>query len=314
MPLESGTYVSDLVTTNPAHTDDVSQADSHIRLIKSALKATFPNFKGAITASHELINSITTALGTAGTLILDGTSQLTLTNKDGKLQVSGDVLTSGVTASGYLKVAGKDVEEYLFPSGGIIAWSGSATNIPAKWTLCDGSNGTPDLRGRFIIGAAGAYTAGATGGAETGTTSLQGDHNHGAATWNGGGFTATVQTDTKGDHAHGGNTQPTHLTTDQLPSHVHNAPRSATASVQTGTGTSVTLVEINGVSEANGPYTSATGSGEGHNHAIAADGAHQHSVTVARGDHTHGIASDGTHSHTVATLPPYYALCYIMKL
>ena len=38
------------------------------------------------------------------------------------------------------------------PQGGIIMWSGSVSNIPFGWALCDGTNGTPDLRGRFILG------------------------------------------------------------------------------------------------------------------------------------------------------------------
>lgn len=32
-------------------------------------------------------------------------------------------------------------------------WSGEVDEIPAGWALCDGSNGTPDLRSRFIVGA-----------------------------------------------------------------------------------------------------------------------------------------------------------------
>src|SRR5690606_24087623 len=40
------------------------------------------------------------------------------------------------------------------PSGGIIMWSGSIANIPTGWHLCDGDNSTPDLRDKFIIGAA----------------------------------------------------------------------------------------------------------------------------------------------------------------
>jgi len=38
------------------------------------------------------------------------------------------------------------------PSGGIIIWSGAANAIPSGWYLCNGSNGTPDLRGRFVVG------------------------------------------------------------------------------------------------------------------------------------------------------------------
>lgn len=39
------------------------------------------------------------------------------------------------------------------PKGGIIMWSGSISSIPKGWALCDGTNGTPDLRDRFIVGA-----------------------------------------------------------------------------------------------------------------------------------------------------------------
>ena len=54
----------------------------------------------------------------------------------------------------------------FFPIGGIIMWSGQVSNIPSGWKLCDGNNGTPDLRGRFIVGASasGGYDPGATGG------------------------------------------------------------------------------------------------------------------------------------------------------
>ena len=48
-----------------------------------------------------------------------------------------------------------DVAQAVFsvPSGGIIMWSGSIATIPTGWYLCNGSNGTPDLRNRFIVGA-----------------------------------------------------------------------------------------------------------------------------------------------------------------
>ena len=50
------------------------------------------------------------------------------------------------------------------PSGAILLWSGSTGSIPAGWVLCNGANGTPDLRDRFIIGAGNAYAVNATGG------------------------------------------------------------------------------------------------------------------------------------------------------
>jgi len=57
------------------------------------------------------------------------------------------------------------------PIGGIVMWSGSASNIPDGWKLCNGSSGTPDLRGRFIVGydpnEASYNAVGKTGGANT---------------------------------------------------------------------------------------------------------------------------------------------------
>lgn len=50
------------------------------------------------------------------------------------------------------------------PVGGIVMWSGSASNIPDGWKLCNGSNNTPDLRNRFIVGAGDEYGVGHTGG------------------------------------------------------------------------------------------------------------------------------------------------------
>jgi len=50
------------------------------------------------------------------------------------------------------------------PSGIISMWSGSIATIPTGWYLCDGNNGTPDLRGRFIVGAGGAYNPADNGG------------------------------------------------------------------------------------------------------------------------------------------------------
>jgi hypothetical protein len=52
----------------------------------------------------------------------------------------------------------------VVPSGCILLWSGSTGSIPAGWYLCNGANGTPDLRDRFIVGAGNTYAVNATGG------------------------------------------------------------------------------------------------------------------------------------------------------
>lgn len=51
-------------------------------------------------------------------------------------------------------------------------WSGSINTIPTGWVLCNGSNGTPDLRNRFIVGAGSTYSVGATGGEATHTLTV----------------------------------------------------------------------------------------------------------------------------------------------
>jgi len=54
--------------------------------------------------------------------------------------------------------------EFVVPAGGIIMWSGSTASIPSGWAICDGNNGTPDLRNRFVVGAGSTYGVNATGG------------------------------------------------------------------------------------------------------------------------------------------------------
>jgi hypothetical protein len=53
------------------------------------------------------------------------------------------------------------------PSGVITMWSGSIATIPSGWALCDGSNSTPNLKDRFIVGAGSSYQVGVKGGEAT---------------------------------------------------------------------------------------------------------------------------------------------------
>ena len=46
-------------------------------------------------------------------------------------------------------------------------WSGTIASIPSGWQLADGTNGSPDLRNRFIVGAGSTYSIGNTGGNNT---------------------------------------------------------------------------------------------------------------------------------------------------
>lgn len=70
------------------------------------------------------------------------------------------------------------------PAGVIVMWSGTLASIPEGWALCDGNNGTPDLRDRFILGTAAGEQPGALGGSHTKTLSVANlpSHNHTAST------------------------------------------------------------------------------------------------------------------------------------
>jgi hypothetical protein len=133
------------------------------------------------------------------------------------------------------------------PAGGIFLWSGSIGSIPAGYVLCNGSNGTPDLRDRFVVGAGSTYAVDATGGS---ANAVVVSHTH----------TATV--------------------TD--PGHFHETRGSAVftaGGISFGANSDTTPI---GTTD-----TKTTG------------------ITVTN-------ASAGV-SGTNANLPPYYALCYIMK-
>lgn len=67
----------------------------------------------------------------------------------------------------------------MLPSGLILIWSGAIVDIPAGYVLCDGNNGTPDLRNRFVVGAGDTYAVDATGGTITHSHAFTGDgHTH----------------------------------------------------------------------------------------------------------------------------------------
>lgn len=170
----------------------------------------------------------------SGTLAITG--GLTL---DGAAGTSGQVMVSA--GSGNTPTWGN-----AFVAGMIMLWSGSSGSIPSGWLLCDGSNSTPDLRNRFVVGATSTYAVGATGGS---ADAIVVSH--------------------------------THTLTD--PGHNH----------------SVTLQEEStddvDYSNTGVPYYS--------NRSGTTTGTATTGITIA------SAGSSGTN----ANLPPYYALCYIMK-
>ncbi len=65
-----------------------------------------------------------------------------------------------------------------FPKGIIVIWNGLSTSVPEGWALCDGTQGTPDLRGKFVLGVnpnsenTTYRTIGGAGGSETNTLTV----------------------------------------------------------------------------------------------------------------------------------------------
>lgn len=143
----------------------------------------------------------------------------------------------------------------VIPTGGIIMWSGTISLIPSGWYLCDGTNGTPDLTNKFIVGASQDNLSTAMTNVTGSLTQTGGD----IVTGSDGGETVT-----SASHV---------LTVDEIPAHHHAA----------GNGDdswNMAFGYANGGYP--GPYTtgasqftSDTGGGQGHTHGVTTS------------DHTH---------------------------
>jgi len=105
----------------------------------------------------------------------------------GALNVTGSLTMDGATgSSGQVLVSSGSAATptwgNAFVTGMIMLWSGSTGNVPSGWAICDGGNGTPNLKDRFVVGAGNAYAVNATGGSSTATLPA---HTH-TGTTNGG--------------------------------------------------------------------------------------------------------------------------------
>lgn len=141
------------------------------------------------------------------------------------------------------------------PSGLIAIWKGSTSTIPTGWVLCDGSNGTPDLRDKFVLGAGNSYGVGDTGGEETHT-----------------------------------------LTVDEIPNHTHDATYGIRTTLLNSSST-----KIDGA----GSYTNRS------EYVYSANNSSKHYAYEFKYDSLVASAGGGQ-AHN--NMPPYYALCYIMKI
>jgi hypothetical protein len=197
----------------------------------------------------------------------------------------------------------KGVSDRAFVAGMIVHWYGLAADCPSGWAICDGTNGTPNLRDRFIVGAGNTYNLSDSGGSASQTITVDGHvltltempgHSHGI---NDPGHSHGVS-----DPGHG------HGVSD--PGHAHSisgiVSNQNTPTNNLGGAGSAVSQPLSGASNGSGTGISINGSGTG----IGVNGA-------ATGVSTQDAGGDGAHSHTASgstNLPPYYGLYFIMKL
>lgn len=176
MALETGTYIADLVVTNPVSSDGLSQGDDHLRLIKSVLKATLPNWtSAALNSTQAAIDAAVALVGGVGVLpfalgsaaapsivptgdtdtgiyspgadqvaIAVGGAQAVAVNADlsvslaGAASVAGALsVTGNTTVTGAFNAAGNAFAASLGFVGEVRMWAGSG-DPNSYWLLCDG--------------------------------------------------------------------------------------------------------------------------------------------------------------------------------
>jgi len=102
MALESATYISELVDTNPTATDAISQGDDHLRMLKTVLQTQFSGLSGttAVTASEAEMNKLDGVTATTAELnYLDITTLGTSENSKAVTQTAGGAITIGATGN-----------------------------------------------------------------------------------------------------------------------------------------------------------------------------------------------------------------------
>jgi hypothetical protein len=226
------------------------------------------------TITSNWANTTLSDIGTAltGSVASDGQTPIT-----GNLQMGGNKITG--MANGTALTDAATVAQAV-PTGAILMWSGSIATIPSGWLICDGTNGTPDLRSRFIVGAGSTYAVNATGGSADATLV---SHTHTFSGNTGGMNQNTV-------HSHGISD----------PGHTH----SNNTIVGNGGGGSALSVADPVSNEFPTPRITTNGALTGI------------TVNAVNLDHLHGYSgttSSAGSSATNANLPPYLALAYIMK-
>lgn len=177
------------------------------------------------------------------------------------------------------------------PAGCIVMWSGLLVNIPDGWALCDGTLGTPDLRDRFICGAAALAEPGAVGGGNS--------HSHvGSAA------SAGAHTHTTVPHAHS-----------MGRAEVRLGPDEADIRVTGRVGTNPAQFDAPHIGRNSTSWRAVSASTQTQAFVVAYLQTQDQDTASA----SPGVNSGGAHTHTTSTdtvdhRPRFFALAFIMKL
>ena len=177
MGLETGTYIDSLNSSNPGATDSVAQGDDHIRLIKSTVKATFPNLTGAVTSTHTEINLLDGVTATTAELNYVDISTLGTVEASKAITVDANKDVTGIrnlTITGTLSGAtGLVTMSDVYPVGSIYI---NATNANNPATVLGFGTWSAFGAGRVLVGLDASQsefdTAEEVGGAKTHTLTV----------------------------------------------------------------------------------------------------------------------------------------------
>ena len=266
------------------------------------------NITGAtsISATSGTFTNITTGVITVTGGNISGTavSNTTLSN----VNVVGSTATTKTYSDNSTAIATTAFVQSSVPAGVIWMWNSSVNPIPTGFQLCDGTNNTPDLRDRFIVGAGGLLANGATGGVGLSTLTINNLPSHTHA------VSLTGTSATGGGHSH------TAVSSSSVsdPTHAHIFPGDDQLIFAAG------YAGWAGASAGGFPYDAVSQHAGGAQMWYTTEASTGITVATATtissvGDHTHGVTLAGTTSPTGSgasfeNRPPFYALCFIQKM